>query len=137
MLKGYYQVRMTSGGGGVVGPLQAKVQAVTEFRQPTTKQDICAFLGLTCYYQHFIPDYAMRTTNLTCALGSKNPEKVEWKAEMQQEFKDLKAFLSGNTVLHTPDFDRGLLSRLMYPLEHIGPVPSQHVEEDGEERPVA
>ena len=36
-------------GGGVVRPLEAKVEAVTRFSRPTTKQDVRAFLGLTGY----------------------------------------------------------------------------------------
>ena len=57
--------------GGGVRPLEEKVEAVTRFSQPTTKQGVRAFLGLTGYYRRFIPEYAKRTGHLMDALYGK------------------------------------------------------------------
>ena len=123
--------------GGVVKPLEAKVEAVTRFSRPTTKQDVHAFLGLTGYYRRFIPEYAKRTGHLTDALGGKRPEKVEWTLQMQGEFEDLKAALSGDTVLHAPDFKCDFTLQTDASCRAIGAVLSQHFEEEGGERPIA
>ena len=110
---------------------------MTRFSRPTTKQDVRAFLGLTGYYRRFIPEYAKRTGHLTDALGGKRPKKVEWTLKMQGEFEDLKAALSGDTVLHAPDFNCDFTLQTDASCRAIGPVLSQHFEEEGGERPIA
>ncbi len=40
-------------GKGQVRPMKAKVKAVKEFKQPKTKKDVQAFLGLCGYYRRF------------------------------------------------------------------------------------
>ena len=41
-------------GNGQVWPMEEKVKAVKEFKQPKTKKDVRAFLGLCDYYRRFI-----------------------------------------------------------------------------------
>ena len=39
----------------------AKIEAVQGFKQPVTKKDMRAFLGLVGYYRRFIPDFASKS----------------------------------------------------------------------------
>ena len=43
-------------GGGQVKPLPSKVDAVSSYPIPQTKQQVCTFLGSTGYYRKFIPN---------------------------------------------------------------------------------
>ena len=43
-------------------PMEAKVKAVKEFKQPKTKKDIWAFLGLCGYYCRFIASFSTIAT---------------------------------------------------------------------------
>ena len=56
---------------------------------------------------------------------------------MQGEFEDLKAPLSGDTVLHAPDFNCDFTLQTYASCRAIGAVLSQHFEEEGGERPNA
>ena len=52
-------------GNGEIKPQTTKVSAVKHFPIPRTKKQLRAFLGLTGYYQRFIPNYANIATPLT------------------------------------------------------------------------
>ena len=45
-------------GSGEVRPEDSKVQSVHSFPVPSVKKQVRAFLGITGYYQKFIPEYA-------------------------------------------------------------------------------
>ena len=65
-------------GNGEIRPEMSKVKAVQDFKVPTTKKAVRAFLGLTEYYRKFIPDYASIATVLTDLTRKSQPTKVQW-----------------------------------------------------------
>ena len=56
-----------------------KIQATTEFPNPTKAKDIRAFLGLTGYFRRFTPEYS-KTIELLLELLRKN---TKWRWEEQ------------------------------------------------------
>ena len=82
-------------GSGAVKPQLSKVDAVQPFPIPQTKKQVTAFLGLTGYYQRFIPEYATITVPLTGltknqhlikSAGSKNVtlHSTDWRSYCAQ-----------------------------------------------------
>ena len=83
-----------------------KVEAIRKIKQPTTKTNIRAFLGLVGYYKHFIKDYALIARPLMTLVGKEYPDKnIPWDSECDQSFKKLKRVISRYPVLQFPHFD--------------------------------
>ena len=123
-------------GGGEVRPEAAKIQAVANFPQPTTKKDVRAFLGLTGYYRRFVPDYAAIALPLTDLTRKAAPNTVVWTAECDAAFMELKRRLTSAPVLKSPDFEREFILQTDASERGIGAVLSQRAV-DGEEHPIA
>ena len=91
-------------GQGKVSPVQAKVLAVSEFPQPTTKKELQRFLGLVGFYRSFCRNFSTVVFPLTELLKSGN--KFVWSSECQQAFENVKSLLCSCPVLAAPRFDR-------------------------------
>ena len=76
-------------GSGKVHPEVAKIQAVKNFEQPTSKTRVRSFLGLTGYYRKFIPDYATLAAPLTDLTRKTKPNRVAWTPEYAVAFDQL------------------------------------------------
>lgn len=70
-----------------VEPIQAKVQAIQQWRIPCSMKTLRGFLGLTGFYQRFIKRYATLAAPLTGILTN---EKFMWTIEAQHAFEKLK-----------------------------------------------
>ncbi|XP_077559123.1 uncharacterized protein LOC144174347 [Haemaphysalis longicornis] len=95
--------------GHVIGrghrrPSEVKVAAIRDFPQPRTKTDIRSFLGITGYYQRYIPRYSELASPLTDALRKNEPLTVAWDEAKEQAFADLKNALTSHPVLNSPDY---------------------------------
>jgi hypothetical protein len=88
-----------------LSPDPRKVQAVEEWPEPTTMNDVQAFLGLMNYYRKFIKDFG----NLAIPLNNLTKKDVEFKfdSECKKAFKELKNRLIAATCLaiHDPDLE--------------------------------
>ena len=73
---------------------------------PETKTEMKSFLGLTGYYQKFVPQYATIPRHLSNLLKKGKREKVEWTPECEQMFQTLKKKLGELMVLIIPGFSR-------------------------------
>ena len=62
-------------GGGKIKPMDCKIQAVRMYKQPKTKNQVRAFLGLCGYYRRFIPSFSTIANPLT-ELTQKNRENI-------------------------------------------------------------
>jgi Reverse transcriptase (RNA-dependent DNA polymerase) len=87
-----------------VAPLPGRVVALQSFPQPTTVQQLQAFLGLFNFYRRFVPAAAAIVRLLTDALrgGRKGSAPVEWSPPMLQAFSAAKAALAAATLLDHP-----------------------------------
>ena len=91
-------------GQGQVKPLEAKVNAISEFPVPKCKRQLMRFLGMAGYYRKFCKNFSGIAEPLTNLL--KKSTKFKWNDKCQDAFDPLKAILKSATVLLAPDFDK-------------------------------
>ena len=60
-------------------PVMDKLQAVQDFPIPTTKKEMRSLLGLTDYYQRFMPDYVAVAVPLTDLTRKTAPNGMEYR----------------------------------------------------------
>lgn len=92
-------------GRGYRRPHEVKLVAIKSYPRPNTKTDIRAFLGLTGYYQHYIPNYSQVASPLTDSLRKEEPTKVQWDEHKESAFLALKKALTSQPILRAPDYD--------------------------------
>lgn len=73
---------------------------------PSNKKKLRSFLGLTGWYQKFIPNYSKITSSLTDLLRRGSPNKLRWESKHQVSFELLKRSITSSPILRTPDFAR-------------------------------
>ena len=113
-----------------------KIEAVLHYKQPVTKTDVKAFLGLSGYYRKFVPQYASISAPLTELLKKGKPEQVHWNTQCDEAFQTLKRKLSESPVLRMPDFSRPFVVQTDASEVGIGAVLAQ-TDEKGYEHPIA
>ena len=91
-------------GQGQVRPIQAKVQGIVEYTEPTNKRGIMRFLGMAGYYRKFCPNFSSVAAPLTALL--RKDAKFLWNQNCQLAFEKIKAMLMSNPILKAPDFDK-------------------------------
>ena len=92
-------------GGGMVRPIEAKVEAISNFPIPNTKKELMRFLGMAGFYRKFCQNFASVISPLTELL--RNNAKYEWSDLCNSAFCRVKSMLSNSPVLCTPDFSQG------------------------------
>jgi len=96
---------IVSGDGISVDP--AKVEAVTQWRAPTSVAEVRSFVGLAGYYRRFIQDFSRLASPLT-ALTRKGVEFV-WSQKCEDSFQELKSRLTTAPVLTLPSGSGGFV----------------------------
>lgn len=87
--------------GKGIRPAQSKVEALFNFRQPTTKEEVRSFLGLVQFNGHFIPNLATRSEPLRQMIRD---EVKTFGREQKEAFDDLREALT-KTVKKLGYFD--------------------------------
>ena len=100
-----------------------KVKAIQNWPRPTDVKDIRSFIGLTGFYNRFIPDYAGIIAPLTDLLKKDQP--FYWSNKSENAFKEIKAAFIKRTMLAYPDLDREFIVHLDASGESIGATLSQ------------
>ena len=80
----------------------AKVTKVTEWRRPTTVEDVRAFLGLCGYYHRFMDGFAANASPFHAL--TKMGRGFEWTERCTVASERLKELLTSAPVLAYPDF---------------------------------
>ncbi|GJZ55195.1 putative reverse transcriptase domain-containing protein [Tanacetum coccineum] len=79
----------------------SKIEAVKNWKAPTTSSEIRSFLGLAGYYRRFIANFSKIAKPLT-SLTQKN-QKYVWGVEQEEAFQTLKNNLCDAPILSLPD----------------------------------
>ncbi|GJX39293.1 putative reverse transcriptase domain-containing protein [Tanacetum coccineum] len=79
----------------------SKIEAVKNWKAPTTPSEVRSFLGLAGYYRHFIANFSKIAKPLT-SLTQKN-QKYEWGEKEEEAFQTLKNNLCDAPILSLPD----------------------------------
>ena len=87
-------------GQGQVKPVEAKVEAISDFPVPTSKRQLMRFLGMAGYYRKFCNNFSAIAEPPTNLLGKK--AKYVWTDDCQKSFDKLKAILRSAPVLLAP-----------------------------------
>lgn len=82
-------------------PAPSKIEAVRNFPQPTSVNELQRFVGLAGYYRRFIKDFTIKSYPLTQIIGGKVP--FTWSTEQQHAFTALRNALITEPVLVTFD----------------------------------
>lgn len=77
-----------------IRPTEEKVQALRDFRQPETCEEVASFIGLVTYVGSFIHRVADRMVELRKATK----EPFVWKDAQQKEFDDMRQVLIKETL---------------------------------------
>ena len=80
----YLRYKMYLIGGGGIRPDPQNIEAVLAYKQPETKSEVSAFLGLK-----FVPSYANIAASLTDLLKKGKPESIIWSAPCAKAFVTL------------------------------------------------
>ena len=91
-------------GKGGIKPVQAKVEAITNFPMPTIKNQLMRFLGMVGFYRKVCKNFAVVAEPLTKLLQKKN--SFTWKDDQQQAFCKVKMLLTTAPVLVMPNFKK-------------------------------
>lgn len=128
---------MTSNG---VKPNNAKVQAVQEFPQPKSAQEVKGFLALVNFYRHHIRDLGILARPLTelTRIDKSTGKTVmfQWSDKCQEAFQEIKNHLLNTPVLWPPDLAKPFFLWVDAYTPGYGAVLEQETE-DGKTAPVA
>ena len=91
-------------GQGQVKPVEAKVEAISDFPVPSGKRQLMRFLGMAGYYRIFCNNFSVVAEPLTNLLGKR--VKFIWTDNCQKSFEKLKGILKSAPVLLAPSFDK-------------------------------
>ncbi|GJR79593.1 putative reverse transcriptase domain-containing protein [Tanacetum coccineum] len=80
---------------------KVKIEAVKNWKAPTTRSEIRSIFGLARYYQRFIANFSKIAKPFT-SLTQKN-KKYEWGAEQEEAFQTLKDNLCNAPILSSPN----------------------------------
>lgn len=85
----------------------AKVEAVSNWKAPTSANEIRSFLGLAGYYRRFIEGLSMLAKPMTQVL--QKWAKYNWTDAYEKSFQELKTRLTTAPVLTIPEGNEGFV----------------------------
>src|SRR5208282_2833807 len=74
-----------------------RVAAITEWRVPTSVQDVQIFLGFANFYRRFIEGYSCITSAISTLL--RKNQNFHWSSQAQEAFEELKHCFTSAPIL--------------------------------------
>lgn len=113
-----------------------KISAILDYQVPTNTTQIRRLVGMVGYYRRFLKDFSTLCSPITDLLrGRKKGQPIEWTAEADLAFKEIKRVLTTTPVLASPDFSKQFC--IICDASNTGVGAVLYQEEDGLEHPVA
>ncbi len=91
-------------GNGQMSPREARIQSLADTARPIDRKTLRSFLGMTGFFQKYIPKYSDLTSPLTDLLRKGQPFK--WTVAQENSFTVLKDFLCRKPILQIADFSK-------------------------------
>ena len=91
-------------GHGKVKPIDAKVEAISDFPVPTCKRQLMRFLGMAGYYRKFYNNVSVIAEPLTNLLSKRM--RFKWASDCQNAFDKLKTILRSEPILLAPNLNK-------------------------------
>jgi hypothetical protein len=91
-------------GKGCLQMHPGKLQGIADWSPPKTPMEVRSFLGLTGYYQYFVPNYSWIARPLLDLTKKTTP--WHWGEPQMRAFEELKMRMCGSPVLAQPDFNK-------------------------------
>lgn len=113
-----------------------KLDCIEKFPRPTSAKQLRGFIGLCSYYRRFVNNFSTIIAPMTALIGKrKGKEVIEWNADAEKSFTELKRAMLSAPVLACPDFNKPFVLHCDASSVGIGSVLTQEFE--GKEHPVA
>ena len=87
-----------------IGPDPHNLDKIRKWKAPTSRTEVKQFLGLTGYYRQMIQGYAKIANCLTHL--TKNDTVWTWGQEEQKAFETLRDYLTSDSIMAYPDFEK-------------------------------
>ena len=84
-----------------IAPLPDRVAALRDSKPPQNRTGLQHFLGMINYYHRFLPGLAPILAPLHAQASGKG-QSIEWSAECQASFDEVKEILARSVLLHHP-----------------------------------
>ena len=84
-----------------IAPLPDRVAALRDSKPPQNRTSLQRFLGMINYYHRFLPELAPILAPLHAQASGKG-QSIEWSAECQASFDEVKEILARSVLLHHP-----------------------------------
>jgi hypothetical protein len=107
-----------------IAPLATHVQAVREFKQPSTQKELQIFLGLVNFYRRFLLAVVRVLLPLTDSL-KKSSKEWTWSDNMSVAFQEIKELLARATLLAHPVEEAEISMACDASASHVGAVLQQ------------
>ena len=116
------------------------IEAIKNWKRPTTVHDVRSFLGFTNYYHKFIHKYAQTAQPLNKLISgdnaSKKHKKVDWDDKCEEAFLNLKESCCNPPILAYADYSKPFKLHTDASGLGLGAILYQ-TQEDGTERVIA
>lgn len=95
--------------GDCIKPQEESVGRILNTERPKTKKSCRSLLGIINFYRRYIPNCAEVISPLTELTKHRAPNYVEWGAEQERAFKEVKKILSSEPILKLPDLNHEII----------------------------